>query len=472
MEVSRRRSRTAMALLYTGAVLVALAVLAVLSARHGGRWDVTERKVHSLRPETQALVDSIPDGAEPVDIVAVTSAMVAGNDSREAEMQIRPLLEVFQRSSPKLRATVRLAESEPALVQQLGIDRVPIAVLHWRPPAGSDAAPPEERERRTFDVTESGIAQALRDLLEDRKRVAYVLFGHDEMRIGDDGAAGFALAAHALRGINFDVRDLALVGTANVPDDADLLILAGPQSDVLPEEAEAFDRYAARGGRFLVLDGPTREPGRLPTLHGWLIKHWNVGPTEGIACDIDGPLGSDPRILLLTADPASHPMLASLHGLVQMPLTRSLAVLDRSLDGVAPTSVLQSGPRSWLETGFLSSAPAYDEGLDLRGPLSLAVAVTRKPTGQAEESRLVAFGSRMMFANQHVGTGGNMELLRDAADWATGREEDIVARRGSGEDGGLVISRRQGRIILGEAIVIPLIVAAAGVIFWWRRRRL
>ena len=468
----RRRRLSLLAGAYTAAVLVALAALAVFSARRSGRLDVTHDRRHSLQPATLALLESMPEGAEPVDMLAITSAIVAGGRADEAEAQVGPLLQVFARSSGRVRARVLLAEHEPALVDQLAIDHVPVVLLSWQPPTPPGGAKPPRRERRTLVATEAGIASALRELIEDRKRIAYLLVGHGELRQGEQGPASAALMATTLQGLNFETRELALVGAGDVPQDADLLVVAGPQSGLLKEELAAFDRYMDRGGRFLVLDGPTRDPDDLLLLHAWLSAQWNLGPADGVVADFDVPLGADPRVLLVLPKAEDHPIASGLQRLVQLPLTRSIRYLDRALPGVTCTAVLRSGPQSWLETNLEDRVPKYDEGEDLRGPLAIAWAATRRRTGDPAEARLVVFGTRMAFADQHLAIGANMDLLRNTVDWATGREADIAARQGGSEDGTVVVADRQGRIIITSMLVVPAIVSLTGVAMWWRRRRL
>ena len=63
--------------------------------------------------------------------------------------------------------------------------------------------------------------------------------------------AGAADAAAALAGDGFDVRPLS--GAARIPDDAGLVVLAGPTHELAPAEVDALDAYVRGGGRLLVL---------------------------------------------------------------------------------------------------------------------------------------------------------------------------------------------------------------------------
>jgi hypothetical protein len=454
------------------AVLVALGALAILAARHPWRIDLTEDRHNVLRPETLDVLSRIPAGADPVDIMVVTSlALAPDRDARQAELMFRPLVEKLAQGSQRVRASIVIAESQPDVAQRLRVQRVPLAVLHWKAPAQGER-PAEERERRTEDVTEAGITNVLREILEGRRHVAYTLFGHGEMQRTDAGPDGFALATQLLEGANFEVKDLALVGNAEIPEDAELLLIAGPEQDLLHSDLEALGRYVARGGRTLLLLGPGREAGAFAELRRFLKEAWDVDAAEGVVADFDNPLGGNQVMLLIPPDAsARHPIVKDRSEILQLPICRRVAPARTFPAGVSVDALFATGPRSWLETDVDSVPPRFDEGVDAVGPHPIAVAATRSHDG-GPEARLVVVGCRHAFDNQFLRIAGNAELLKNAADWLAGKEQDLAARTEPGKDGTVVIPRKQGLIVLATMTLVPAVVAAAGIVTWWMRRRL
>lgn len=480
MSIRRSARMGGLATAYSALMLVGVIALAVLSARHPVRFDLTRDQRQSLSSETRRILASIPEGAAPVDVLGVTSYAAGGGNPSEAKRQVEALLDLFAREAPlKVKTHVAFAEAEPALMQQLAIDKTPMLVVRWMPPAlaaesGAPSAPPEIRERRTDVMSQDALARAIAECVEGRLRQAYLLAGHGEMRRDETGPTGIGSAAAILQGLNFEPHDLLLAGKADVPADADLLVLAGPEADLLPDEIAALRRYADRGGRFLVVHGPSRTAGAFPALEAWLRSDWAIGSLDGLVADLDAPLAGNQVTLLVRSDKDDlHPIVRGFSKLIEMPATRKLAVDPYPADGVTATVLLQSGAHSWLETDLTTRSPQFDE-TDLRGPHSLALASVRKPPTllPPTEARLVALGSRLAISNMFIGEVGNADFLRNVVSWLSGREADIAQRAGSGQDGSVIIEQRQGLIILITTLAVPLIVAVGGVVTWWWRRRL
>ena len=92
----------------------------------------------------------------------------------------------------------------------------------------------------------------------EQKRVYFVV-GHNERPSegeGSEEASGFAFAAEALANENYQVATLLLASQGDVPEDADVVVLAGPTRPFLDVEHEALERYVQRGGALLVLLDP------------------------------------------------------------------------------------------------------------------------------------------------------------------------------------------------------------------------
>ena len=66
-----------------------------------------------------------------------------------------------------------------------------------------------------------------------------------------------------LREQGYDLRDLQLPLYERVPDDADVLIIAGPRTEPSPAELVALEDFLAGGGALLALFDP-------PTPQAWV----------------------------------------------------------------------------------------------------------------------------------------------------------------------------------------------------------
>jgi ABC-type uncharacterized transport system involved in gliding motility auxiliary subunit len=466
---------------YTAAFLAVLAVLAVLAARHPLRADLTATKRHTLAPETHAVLAAIPEDAPPVEIFAVLSFEAAGATPQAADAarrEVEPLLALFGKGSRRVRPEIVFAEQDPQLVRSFELLGVPSFVVRWQAPLpeGTDtaeAAAAGPRIRRTDVMTEEGLRQAIKEVLEGKPRLACVLTGHGEAKLSDTGPAGLAVFAQVLAADNFEMTELLLAGEADVPAGAELVVIAGPESDLNLGELDALHRYSDRGGSILAMISPARDPQAQPELRRWLAQDWGVGLEPGVVADLDAALQGKNVMLLVPPDEgATHPIVRGFSQLIAVPVARKVAVLADFPEGVSGQTLLSAGARSWLETQVDADRPSFDEGVDARGPVPLAAAVTRKPHAAQGEARMVAIGSRHVFENMFLGDAGNAPFLRNCVAWLRHREDDIDARRGTGVDGTVVIPRLQGVVVLASVFALPAIVALAGAAIWWLRRRL
>src|SRR5262249_59448821 len=98
---------------------------------------------------------------------------------------------------------------------------------------------------------------------------------HGEKDTGSSERDGYNTIAGALGRENYTVDKLVLAQQSAVPDDAAVLVVAGPRIDFFPQEVDAVKKYLDKGGKLLLeLDPP--EKAHSPPLanlsglpHGW-----------------------------------------------------------------------------------------------------------------------------------------------------------------------------------------------------------
>ena len=110
------------------------------------------------------------------------------------------------------------------------------------------------------------------------KRTVYLVQGHEERALSaphDAESTGtLSLLRELLQGQNLDVRELGMAqGLGNeVPADAAVVMLVGPQRPMLAEESAALVRYFERGGRLLVAVDPEAATAAAPVLAGLSLQ--------------------------------------------------------------------------------------------------------------------------------------------------------------------------------------------------------
>ncbi|PYN50048.1 MAG: hypothetical protein DME00_07070, partial [Candidatus Rokuibacteriota bacterium] len=223
-------------------VLGATVVVQALSFRHSARWDLTENKRFSLSAQTIQLLGSLK-----ADVNAVAFFRSDQPGKRVAE----DLLKQYARySNGKFTWKSADPDREPGLARRYGIESYGTIVLETK-----------AKSEKVLDAEEEKLTNGLVKVTREGKRVVYVIQGHGEADLGSSDRPGFSEAKSAMEKANYEVKPLVLARAGKVPDDATVVILAGPRNDLFPPELDALDAYLGRGGKVLAMVNPFQNEG-------------------------------------------------------------------------------------------------------------------------------------------------------------------------------------------------------------------
>jgi len=133
-----------------------------------------------------------------------------------------------------------------------------------------------------------------------------------------------------LEGEGYEVRKLELAQLPKVPDDANLVVVAGPIKPIGQHEIDALNDYLKHGGRMIAMyrpqrpDNPLDEEAMVKLAAEWGVKVGNDIVVDQVVRLFEGPaLGLNPFVQ--TYDPA-HPITKNFKQRTVFPMSRSLAV--------------------------------------------------------------------------------------------------------------------------------------------------
>jgi ABC-type uncharacterized transport system involved in gliding motility auxiliary subunit len=296
---------------------------------------------------------------------------------------------------------------------------------------------------------------------------------------------------------NYTFDSLVLITQKAVPDDATMLVIAGPTADFFPPEIDMLNAYTAKGGKVMVLLDPPASAGATPQpLLTKFLNDWGINAGNDVVLDASGMgrlLGTDASVPVVAQYP-NHPITESLTGAMSAyPMARSMAPVDGGTNGHVAQPVLTTTPQSWAESDLssLSSKSGQiefnaDKG-DRQGPITLAAAVSApatvtppKPenaspdapdTPSTPQTRVVAVGDSDFASNYAIGVPGNSDFFMNALNWLAQQENLIAVRPRQPQDHRLTLTAdQQNRIMILSLFIIPGLVFATGVYTWWRRR--
>ena len=102
---------------------------------------------------------------------------------------------------------------------------------------------------------------------------------------------------------NYTASPLNLADNSQVPEDAAVLIVAGPKRGLFEAEVKALQDYLNRGGNLLLMIDPNTDP-KLDSL----LQEWGVRLDNRLAVDVSGDgVGLGPAAPIVT-DYGQHPI--------------------------------------------------------------------------------------------------------------------------------------------------------------------
>jgi ABC-type uncharacterized transport system involved in gliding motility auxiliary subunit len=259
-----------------------------------------------------------------------------------------------------------------------------------------------------------------------------------------------------------------------IPSNTHLLVIAGPQVDLLPGEVRQILNFIEAGGNLWWLAEPGEERGLAP-----LAEALGIEFLPGMVVDASTQLFGiqDPAIVVIPDYPL-HPATQGLKAISLFPHTTGLQAWETGSWQTDP--LLTTLERTWTETSELVGDIGYDADSDERaGPLDIAISLTRNARGEtAEESdapreqRIIVVGDGDFLSNAYIGNAGNLKLGLNMAHWLSHDDAFINILPRAASDQQLQLSQMQQAIIaFGFLIVLPLLLMIIGLVIWLRRRR-
>ena len=148
-------------------------------------------------------------------------------------------------------------ETGRVTVDYIDADRQPMLARQYEVQAyGTIVFEYEGRVERVESDAEQDLTNALITVVEGAEQTVYFLEGHGEKAHAGADRDGYNTVSAALALDNFEVESLVLAQQGAVPDDATVVVAAGPQTDLLPGEVDALRGYLDGGGKLLLLLDP------------------------------------------------------------------------------------------------------------------------------------------------------------------------------------------------------------------------
>lgn len=432
-----------LSLLLTSALwLYIIIATALLSLRYNQQYDWTANNRNSLTETSKTLLATLQ---EPV--TATAWVYPSADTRREISARFAP----YQREKDNFSLSFRDPASDPQTVRTLGIQESGEVVLEY-----------QGRHEKLSVLSEPDISAALQRLSQSQQAHVVFLGGHGERDLADSGQSGYTKLAALLAQKGLRITSLS-VATHSLPEDTDLVVIAAPQRALLPGEISTLQGYLKASGNILLLSDPG-----LP-LADELLAELGLKFVDGTLIYQDyETLGSGHPAMALVAEYPDHPLS---RGLTDLSAFAGAAGLLSMVDSQwSSTALLNSVPRSWLETGPMGTRLQFDQSEDLAGPVSFGFALERKQSLGMQ--RAVVIADSDFLANGYLTQVGNRPLAVALFQWLTGRDEHINIDLPPAPDTSLALSPLVTSVLaIVFVLLLPLFFLTTGMLRWWLRRR-
>jgi ABC-type uncharacterized transport system involved in gliding motility auxiliary subunit len=459
----------------TGVLVVVGILVAInwISNRQNKRWDLTATGQFSLSDQTRQI------------LAGLNQPLVIRTFYRDNSTEYRDRLAEYAYQSKQVTTEYIDADNNPIEAQKAGITMVPSFILEY---AG--------RTEKATSVDEQSITNALKKVIEGRAKKVYFLQGHGERDPMGSDPAGYTGIAEALKTDNFEVEKLVLAQVGKVPDDATVIVVAGPTNDLLAPEFEALRAFLKRGGKLaLFIDPPDKGTAADPAGLIGLAKEWGAEVGNDLIVDASGMgqlIGTGPSTPIAT--PVRHAITDDFRFMTAFPLARSVTPVEGGSGGHTAQKVLETSPQSWAEGDlkglYATNRPSPNGAGDKAGPVSVAVATSAPatdapapapatpatPNAKPEdapkpETRVVIVGDSDFASNRALSIQGNREIFLNMTNWLAQQENLIAIRPRNPEDRPLTMTADQQQYVFYFTMfIVPALLLANGVRVWWRRR--
>lgn len=435
---SRAARHGANALAITLAFGGILVIANVLAVRHNGKWDLTADRRFTLSEQTRKVLRGLATE------VTVTAFFSEASEERGA---MKRLLDDFVDETTHLRVSYVDPDRDPALATKYGIRDYGTTVFE----GGAQTY-------RITEATEEAATNALVRVTRESKKSVYFLSGHGEHAITDTQRSGYATVAKALEAQGYQVKELLLLRDAQVPEDCDVLVVAGPTKPLLEDEVAAVAAYLDRGGRAMILVDPRTVTG----LEG-VLAAWGVLVRDDVIVDTMSRLFGGSYTTPILTDYPPHEITRDFQLATFLPLARALEQ-GAVPEGATFHVLARTTPQSWGETDFGSDQASFDPAQDHPGPL-VAIALVEKlgPEG-APGAQLVVVGDSDFADNAYFGFSGNGDLFQNLIGYLAKEGDLISIRAKDARPSPLMLTRAQGATLLyGGVVAGPLLLSLAGL---------
>jgi len=427
---------------------VILAIVYKLVANHNYRVDLTANKVYSLSPQTMSVLKNLN---KKVNIASFA-------ENKNSIEQVRSQYVYF---SKNLNWEIYDPYRENIKAKKFGENVSPGDSYIYVEDENHNIIKKEKIE----GTDEENIVNALIKITRDVQKKIYFLTGHGEHSINKEDS----MFKRLIEDEAYKVEELTLSRVSEIPSDCEVLIISGPKVDLFNTEYETIEKYLEEGGRlFVLIDTYLENKMNAENMTKFLKKYGvEVGDDIVVDSNIIAAFGGGNELTPSIMNYTEHPITKGFSNvLFMLPGCRTVSKLIPIPEGVTVMELMKTYPSSWAEKNFdtlVKEGKMVQDENEMKGPLSVAVAVEKSSQQDKKPMRMVVIGDSNFAEDKYLKEGVlqviGKNLLMNSINWLAGEETLISIRPNKANFTPLTLSASDvGKIFIVFVILIPLII--------------
>ena len=316
-------------------------------------------------------------------------------------------------------------------------------------------------------TAEEDITNALIRLSHTSAKTVCFVEGHGEKSLDSPEANGYSAVKSELTKETYAVQSVNLVNAKGVPAACSVVVIAGPQQALFPQEADMVGKYLDGGGKLFLLADPGTHTGLSPVLAAWNI---HLGDNVVIDTSLLSQLSHTGPVVPVVVDYGDSPITEGFqNSMTVFPMARTVDIANPSKTAPQTAALLKTSAQSFTTPKIVGTTVSYDPKTDQKGPLTLGVTAEQKENGK--QARLAVIGNSEFAANRWVGVQRNGDLFYNTINWLSQDVDLISIRPKSPTNRRVTMTEAQQRMLMWFSLaLLPGLVVIAGIWIWWKRR--
>lgn len=449
------------------------------------RYDTTATNQFSLAQRTRDLLDGLD---RPISVTAYYPDQIPSIEMLTRQGKVETTLSEFARRSGNFTYQFIDPQKEADLARSQGVTAYETLAVSA---VGTDIIDLVQPTDEVYSRLEQDLYTALLVATETQRKKVYFLSGHGERDITRAAEDGYVKIREGLEVDNYQVETLPWAPVDEdvaVPDDAALVVIAGPTGELPTAHLDALNYYMA--GRYP--DGePRREAARViflaePDTHNTFrafLAFWGVIVTDSYIRDVEGSQPNAPRTLRVGIyNPQAPPEIVAPRGrplnVAFMPGAAAVEPILEETNTRLPRPIAATTASARLIDDIERVDPVDDDPqrvyfpavyLDIIAPVGAAAPTARPPDN--EIASMVVFGDSDFISNRNVDRGSSAALFLNSANYLMGdfslvsiRDREFVYREWNLDENEFNFVR------FSTWLLLPGLMGIMAVMVWWVRR--